>query len=751
MSQSNRASKLVLLFLGVLLVVFFTLSLNRYKSSFLSWQSQLSDLRLVVRELNGAIHMVRGGAWVDYDMIVEKEQQLQSLTRGLIEHEVRAGSQSLELKGEWLINQREISLPVKPLVDTVSELSHVIETFKTDFSTLRNSQFIVFRLIDDLMSEFANSPELRGSLRELESSVLHLTFLNQRSSLAVAREHLGVLRESFREKEPHLQSLDYIESHIEVIVTQRETVEVIINSEVQLQESLNRQVGRLESALQERYQNELDRAGLFSYLFFASAVLALLFGSMLIRKTSRLGAQLAVHNRNLEELVSQRTANLKAATDRLETEKADREGLLEQLAEAKEKSEAILNTIHGCVAECDLKSREIQYISNGAMAIWGLTPDEIKSIDQLAERIHPDDVPEHLSRFATLSPEKPVINIEYRVNRGPDDVIWVREVTTASFVNGKPRTLVAVAVDISEFKTASQERQRIEEELVHAQKLESVGQLAAGIAHEINTPAQFISDNLVFLQDAVGDVLKLVADAREKINAKGLADLSSEIDELCEDVDLEYLEGEILPALKQSFDGISSIAKIIRAMKDYSHPGETFELADLNKAIESTVTISRTEWKYFAQLEMALDESLPMVECVVSDINQVVLNMIVNAAHAIVEKYDDPDNLEGRITISTGMQGDTAVIEIRDNGNGMPEAVKARIFEHFFTTKEVGKGTGQGLSLAYRMVVEKHRGKIEVDSEMGEGTTFRILLPVNQPDKSEETDVREASYSAEFA
>ncbi len=201
--------------------------------------------------------------------------------------------------------------------------------------------------------------------------------------------------------------------------------------------------------------------------------------------------------------------------------------------------------------------------------------------------------------------------------------------------------------------------------------------------------------------------------------------------------DLEFIVAEVPRAIDQSLDGARRVAKIVRAMKEFSHPDSAEKTAtDLNKAIESTITVARNEWKYVSEIVKEFDETLPAVVCYPGDINQVVLNLIVNAAHAIKEKVKDEE--KGTITVSTRMRGESVEIAVKDTGNGIPEAIRNRVFDPFFTTKEVGKGTGQGLALAYTVVVKKHGGKIWFETEVGRGTTFYITLPVKLADSGKE-------------
>ena len=276
--------------------------------------------------------------------------------------------------------------------------------------------------------------------------------------------------------------------------------------------------------------------------------------------------------------------------------------------------------------------------------------------------------------------------------------------------------------DISVLKQTLEDRDRLEDNLRQAQKLEAIGQLAAGIAHEINTPTQYVGDNLRFLKESFGELDSLLA---QLVKVGG-----APAGKLLGDADFDYLKEEIPRALNQSLEGVDRVAKIVRAMKEFSHPAREKTATDLNRAIQSTITVASNEWKYVAEIEMDLDANLPAVHCSPAEFNQVVLNMVVNAAHAIGDVVGDGGKGKGKITVKTRPDGDWAVVEISDSGCGMPPHIQQRIFDPFFTTKEVGKGTGQGLAIAHNVVVDKHGGTIKVVSSPGRGTTFIIRLPI---------------------
>tara|TARA_R110002072_G_scaffold119555_3_gene252467 strand:- start:24369 stop:25625 length:1257 start_codon:yes stop_codon:yes gene_type:complete len=282
------------------------------------------------------------------------------------------------------------------------------------------------------------------------------------------------------------------------------------------------------------------------------------------------------------------------------------------------------------------------------------------------------------------------------------------------------------------------ELKQIETELQMAQKLESIGELAAGVAHEINTPAQYIGDNILFIDEGFTCLSKLIGQFNALLTSASNNSVSKDqikqLYETIESVDLEYLLEEIPLAITQSQEGITSISNIVRSMKEFSHPGSNEkDLTDLNHIIENTVTITKNEWKYVAEIKFDLDKDLPSVPCFAQSIGQVFMNLIVNASHAIADVIDSESSELGTISISTSKVDEKVEIRITDTGKGIPEEIKDMVFDPFFTTKSVGKGTGQGLAIAHSTITNKHNGTIKCVSETGKGTTFIIRLPLEIP------------------
>ena len=291
-------------------------------------------------------------------------------------------------------------------------------------------------------------------------------------------------------------------------------------------------------------------------------------------------------------------------------------------------------------------------------------------------------------------------------------------------------------VDITEYKAAEVDKIRLENELIQARKLESIGTLAAGVAHEINTPIQFIGDNTKFVADAVTELCSVLNEYQtlfsNDLSGTAIEDLVHKNEDLIQSIDLDFLQEEIPQALRQTQEGVNQVSRIVRAMRDFSHVGvESKQKENLNSAIETTMTISRNVWKYVAEIEKDFDPELPLVNCCIGDIKQVVLNLLVNASHSIKDALDTRGEDKGTITIKTFVSKGSAIIAITDTGMGIPDEIKEKVFDHFFTTKEVGQGTGQGLSMAYQTIVDKHQGKLWFDSTINKGTTFYILLPID--------------------
>lgn len=376
-------------------------------------------------------------------------------------------------------------------------------------------------------------------------------------------------------------------------------------------------------------------------------------------------------------------------------------------------------------------SPEGRFLSvNRAMARilgFGSAEEMIESVTDISQQLYVD--PKRYDEFKmAMDRLGSMLSLESEVFRKDGSKIWIASSGRAVRQGREVVRYEGMAEDITE-------RKLLRAQLSQAQKLESIGQLAAGIAHEINTPTQYIGDNVRFLKDAFQGLKGVLGNyERLLVAAKGntLSDENlKEISAAVEGADVGYLLEEIPKAIEQTLDGVQGVSKLVGAMKEFSHPGTKEKVAlDLNHAIESTITVARNEWKYLADLETDFDPSLPLISCHPGEFNQVILNLIVNASHAIADASKKGGSPEmGKIRVQTRNGPEWVEIRIEDSGCGIPEDVRGRIFDPFFTTKDIGKGTGQGLAIAHSVVVDKHGGSIQFETEVGKGTTFIIRLP----------------------
>jgi len=379
------------------------------------------------------------------------------------------------------------------------------------------------------------------------------------------------------------------------------------------------------------------------------------------------------------------------------------------------------------------KDRESRYLGcNAAFAeaaglsspeeIVGRTDFDLPWSEAEARRYRADDE-------AVMRTGQPKLHVE-ETQRWRDGRVLTLSASKVPLRSGDGATIgvIGVYVDITE-------RKQLETQLAQAQKLESIGQLAAGIAHEINTPTQFISDNVCFLQDNFSSMLKVIDSYAAQLDPdappKSWDERCDEIRSTLEELDYEFLREEIPQALEQTLEGLERVATIIHAMKDFSHPAKAEkEPIDLNKAIESTATVCRNRWKYVADLHLDLERDLPAVDCLAAEINQVILNLIVNAADAIRDAAEGDPAVKGLIRVTTRRRGSAVELRVEDNGPGIPDEIRDRIFDPFFTTKEVGAGTGQGLAICRDVIMQKHGGKLTCRSTPGEGAEFTVTLPI---------------------
>lgn len=398
--------------------------------------------------------------------------------------------------------------------------------------------------------------------------------------------------------------------------------------------------------------------------------------------------------------------------------------------------QTILNAAADGIVGIDQAGR-VTFINPAAAAMLGFSPEEI--VGQVFREVVRHSYPDGRPYPVEDCPLNQLIHGKSGFQKLTEEIFWRKdktsfpvECTTRPIYEGDRITGTVIT-----FRDISL-RRMLEAKLRQAQKLESIGQLAAGIAHEINTPTQYIGDNISFVREAFAELsplLRLCSQMRAKLTAGEQVDdhLMDEFLATLRATDVDYVHDEIPQALAEATEGVSSVAKIVQSMREFSHPGaEAKQSVDFNRCVKNTVTVSKNEWKYVAEMQLDLDHNLPPVSCFPNEINQLLLNLIVNAAHAIEEKIGHRPKIRGLITISTRQVGEWVELRVRDTGTGIPEAIRSRIFDPFFTTKPVGKGTGQGLAIAHSIVVEKHHGTIDFETTPGEGTTFIVRIPLKQ-------------------
>ncbi len=397
----------------------------------------------------------------------------------------------------------------------------------------------------------------------------------------------------------------------------------------------------------------------------------------------------------------------------------------------------VIDASPNLVGVLDPSYTQVFFLNQTGRALLGLPLAE-DSGPLTTEQLHPPEVLAHLRTVVLPAAEQNgrwQVEADFRVQEGSVIPFSLIMLVQRSAGDGPVDCVAVVARDIRAEREARREQNLLEVQLRQAQKLESIGQLAAGIAHEINTPTQYIGDNLHFLQTAFQDISRLLFRYQELIRDTQknypAAALATHVAEAQQAADLDFLMTEAPKAVQQSLDGVERVAKIVRSMKDFSHPGpSTKTLTDLNRAIDSTLTVARHEWKYVAEMQTDFDRTLPLVPCLPGEFNQVILNLVINAAHAIADRVGDGGRGKGTITITTRKLAEVAEIQVSDTGVGIPEKIRDKIFEPFFTTKPVGKGTGQGLAIARSVIIDKHGGTIEFVSTPGQGTTFIVRLPL---------------------
>jgi PAS domain S-box-containing protein len=430
-----------------------------------------------------------------------------------------------------------------------------------------------------------------------------------------------------------------------------------------------------------------------------------------------------------------RPEELQAANSALEKQAERIREQARAVEEAKSESEWFINSVPSILIGTNHEGKIIRW-NFEAVETFGLTESEVvgKTLKDCGVKWVQEQTFAEIDSWTTRKYPHKAANLCFE--KGGETPFLGVTIDQLRLADDRAGGLLITGTDITR-------RLLLEGQLRQAQKLEAIGQLAAGIAHEINTPTQYVGDNAAFIKESwtgLDELLRTVLTVAEQSKGGGAlpGDTAAQLQRVVEKADLDYLLDEIPRSLNQTLDGVRRVAKIVQAMKEFSHPGGDEKAPiDINHAIDTTLTVARNEWKYVAEVKTEFDRSLPLVPCLAGEFNQVILNLVTNAAHAISDKNGNSGQTLGQITIRTRREENWAEVQIEDTGCGVPESNRSRVFELFFTTKEVGRGTGQGLALAHTIIVKKHGGQIWFQSEEGRGTTFFVRLPLGKVEVGE--------------
>ena len=660
----------------------------------------LQNMRQVDADLGKGVLASRYGLINQYDALTHSSAELE------------ASRAELDSRLNGVVYRDARSAQAAETLDRATRtLRNDIEQFKTQNSILKNSLFYLPVAGETLAAELSGpDPEFAHQVNTLVRSTLMYNLVRTETLRQRLLTQLDELRRA-RVRRESVAHLAQFLRHAETVIHQEDVVDPIVARVSS--NTLTLPTATLESLCDEHLEREAARAN--SYRVALSALVVLLVVSLLTiaQKLRRVYA-------NLEQQVADRTRLL--AEEKLALELAERvarlnEGRITAIIEGAREGIIRLGP-----------SGEIRSLNPAAVHMLGATWLETRGRTFLELAVAPD------ARLAFLTWLQRVDTVD-RI----DDADCWHEVSLLTAAGrgflaecSVARRDPALDEDITLFARDVSQAKRLEAELRQAQKLESVGRLASGIAHEINTPVQFVSDSCFFVRESFTAVEGLLR-GYKSLFALAPTELRAELDArahtLETDADLEYLLESTPKALDTMVDGLQRVAELVAGMRNFAHPDhKEMVLVDLNRALKSTLTIARNEYKYVADLQTDLAD-LPPVVCHAGEINQVILNIIVNAAHAIGDIVKGTDK-KGLIRVSSRAERDCVVIAIADSGGGIPPEVQARIFDPFFTTKEVGRGTGQGLAIARSVVVDKHHGQLTFECEPGQGTTFHIRLPL---------------------
>jgi signal transduction histidine kinase len=682
-------------------------------------QDRTRQLRELSARLDRAALEARAATMQHYDGLVDALR------------EMREGQAALERRAAAL-DSAGVGEGVQRLRRLLQQKEALVEAFLSANSVLRNSSAYFPRAVQQAMATAAEALGRGPSdadFARLLGDVLWYRTRRTPEDLARFQEALARLAaRGPRRPGPLASDIASVARHGGLIATFGPQVDGAMRA---LLETDNAAYDQLYATLRGGQEAAIARANRFraGLAALGLALIGLVAATFRGLRRNAAALQAALSGLEAEKLhVEQRRQELRLLNRELESRVDARTA---ELASSKEQYRGLLESTQAVPWETAPGTLRLSYVGPQAVALLGLPPAAWLHEGFWAERLDPGEREATLARLRACSRQPGHHELELRLVSAAGRTLWLRCLASTSANVVGPKVMRGILLDVTA-------QRQLEAELRAAQKLESVGRLASGIAHEINTPVQFVSDGVQFiteswtaLADVVGRYRGLAALAASGEPAGPAGQLAAEIRRAEGELDLDYSLEHVPAALTSCRDGLGRIASIVRSMKEFAHPDQRGRTSvDLNRNISSTLTIARTEYKRVADLDADLGE-LPPVWCQAGEINQVVLNVVVNAAHAIADVVKDSGE-RGRITVRTRVDGNDVLLTIADTGAGIPAEVRDRIFDPFFTTKEVGRGTGQGLAIA-RSVLDRHGGRISFQTEVGRGTTFFIRLPVSGP------------------
>lgn len=599
----------------------------------------------------------------------------------------------------------------------LAEKRDAIEHFTSNRAILVNSLHYLPQLVESLAGLHSRVDiQITRRLRSMLQIILVYKLHGTAADAEVAKNRISALRSLDLSREEQRDNIRLALDHAGIILAYKPKVDV--DTERILESSAGKTLDDMAAVFARWHRMERTSSNIYRVTLIAVCVLLASGLAYLIFQLRQTMESLRDVNERLEQRVEERTQALSQMNAELQAQIEERQRAAAELAATHARVQQIL-TIMPSVLIGTGSDQRIELWNTRAEELFGIPVAQAIGLP-LGECGITWDYPHMCARFTAIT-DGPIHLPEVAYTQ-PNGQPGLLAVSASLRPGGTGSGLLIAATDITAHKM-------LEAQLLQSQKLESIGQLAAGVAHEINTPVQFIGDNLRFLQTSCSDLAPVIARSQTLV-ASGDGVLVDALRTALADADTEFIMAEMPKAIDQALEGVERVATIVRGLKEFAHPNSADHTAvDLRKAIESTLNVARNEYKYVAEVTTDFDPDLPLVPCVQGEFSQVILNMVVNAAHAIGEVVKGTGG-KGLITVSTRRDGEMAEIRIGDSGTGIPEPARTKIFDPFFTTKEVGKGTGQGLYLAHAIIVTKFHGTITFETEMGRGTTFIIRLPL---------------------